>query len=226
MAMLGALICLALIPAGAFAKPAAYKLVKGTYNARYCEIFLIDPAISGGYHADVYNTIGVNDCPEATWAAVDFTALATEQGVALAAPNGPRHWVLDAIGGRNVGPTVTLSGLEIRKVASAHFPVLPPPNFTELTINRSTQWIFNKGRRVRELIAPNGRRYVMQAYDGAATKTEQQLDPSNAELGPGYGLPDGWRYRTFKVKKRWVLPAPRKATIVRDGLKSVYQRYR
>lgn len=226
----GALIALAcavlLLPAGASAKPAPYKLIKNTYNARYCEIFLIDSGTSSGYTAEVYNTIGVNDCPEATWNAVDFSALTVEKGVLLAAPNGPRHWVLDAIGGRNVGPTVTLSGLEIRKVATANFPTLPPPNFTELTINRSTQWIFNKGRRVRELIAPNGRRYVMQAYDGAPTKTEEELDPTNTELGAGYGVPEGWRYRTFKVKKRWVLTAPKKAIIVRDGLKSVYQRYR
>ena len=233
----GALVALAclvlLMPAGASAKPASYKLIKGVYNARYCEIFMIDlddpgNPIAGGV-ADIYNTIGVNDCPQATWDGVDFTALASEYsgaGIDLAAPNGPRHWVLDAIGGRNVGVTVTLSGLDLRKVATARFAPLPPPNFKEITVNRSTQWIFNKGRRVRELIAPNGRRYVMQAYDGAATKTEQQLDPTNTELGAGYGVPDGWRYRAFKTKKRWVLTAPTKATIVRDGLKSVYQRYR
>ena len=225
-AALSAFACLAMLPAGASAKPAPYKLIKGTYNARYCEIFLINPGSSGGYTADVYNTIGVNDCPEAAWNAVDFSALATEKGVLLAAPNGPRHWVLDAIGGRNVGETVTLSGLEIRKVASANFPILPPPNFSELTINRSTQWIFNKGRRVREMVSPEGHHYVMQAYDGAPTKTEEQLDPTNTQLGDGYGVPDGWTYRTFKVKKRWVLTAPKKAIIVRDGLKSVYQRYK
>ena len=224
-AALIALACMVLLlPAGASAKPAPYKLIKGVYDARYCEIFLIDSLQSR--HAEIYNTTGVNDCPAATWDGVDFGALAAGQGVALAAPNGPRHWVLDAIGGRNIGPTVTLGGLDIRKVATATFPSLPPPNFTELTINRSTQWIFNKGRRVRELISPNGRRYVMQAYDGAETKSEQQLDPTNTELGAGYGVPAGWRYRTFKTKKRWILTAPTKATIVRDGLKSVYQRYR
>lgn len=226
----GALIALAcavlLLPAGASAKQSPYKLINGLYNARYCEIFLVNPAAGGGIDTEIYNTTGVNDCPAASWDAVDFSAIATEWGVFAAAPNGPRHWVMDAIGGKNIGPVVTIGGLDIRKVATAWFPSAPPPNFTELTIRRSTQWIFNKGRRVRELISPNGHHYAMQAYDGAATKTELQLDPTNTELGAGYGVPDGWRYRTFKTKKRWVLTAPTKATIVRDGLKSVYQRYR
>jgi len=232
----GALVALAcllvLLPSGASAKPAPYKLIKGTYNARYCEIFLVDLA-SGGFDADIYNTIGINSCPQETWLSIvsddgtdpTLASIAAEEGFDAAVANGPRHWVLDAIGGRNVGPTVTLGGLEMRKVASATFPGQPQP-FTELTIRRSTQWIFNKGRRVRELIAPNGRRYVMQAYAGSEIKTESELDPTNLSLGEDSGIPEGWRYRTFKTKKRWVLTAPKKAIIVRDGLKSVYQRYR
>jgi hypothetical protein len=232
----GALIALAclvlLLPAGASAKPSPYKLIKGVYNARYCEIFLVTIG-SGGFEADIYNTIGVNDCPLDKWHAIvdddgtdpSLTSIAAGAGVDLAMPNGPRHWVLDAIGGRNVGQTVELGGLAIRKVASATFAGQPQP-FTEMTIRRSTQWIFNKGRRVRELISPRGRRYVMQAYAGEDTKTEAELDPRNTSESDGGGLPRGWRYRTFKTKKRWVLTAPTKATIVRDGLLSVYQRYR
>ncbi len=232
----GALVALAclvlLLPAGASAKPAPFKLIKNTYNARYCEIFLVNVG-SGGFEADIYNTIGLNACPQDVWDSIvgddgtdpTLASIAQDRGFDTALANGPRHWVLDAIGGRNVGVTVTLGGIGMRKVASATFPGQPQP-FTEITIRRSTQWIFNKGRRVRELIAPNGRRYVMQAYAGSEIKTESELDPTNLSLGEGSGIPEGWRYRTFKTKKRWVLTAPTKATIVRDGLLSVYQRYR
>ena len=51
----GALIALAcmvlLLPAGASAKPAPYKLIKGVYDARYCEKILIVLKQSG--HAEM-----------------------------------------------------------------------------------------------------------------------------------------------------------------------------
>lgn len=221
-------------PGEADSRPVAYKLVKNLYNDRYCEIFLIQTD-TGKLEVDIYNTTGINDCPAEKWDPIvaedgldpSLDSIASAKGADLAAANGPRHWVLDAIGGRNIGKTVSLGGLEMRRVAGATFDG-QPPSFTELTIRRSTQWIFNKGRRVRELISPSGRHYVMQAYAGSDIKSEAELDPRNTPEVDGGGLPSpDWKYRTFTVKKKkWVLTAKNKAIIVRDGLQSVYQYYK
>lgn len=218
-------------PGEADSRPPAFKLVKNLYNDRYCEIFLIETG-SGKLEVDIFNTTGINNCPAEKWDAIvaedgtdpTLESVAAANGADLAAANGPRHWVLDAIGGRNIGKTVTLGGLKMRRVAGATFDGQPPP-FTELTIRRSTQWIFNKGRRVRELTSPTGRKYLMQAYMGSDTKTEAQLDPRNTSEEEGGTLPEGWSYRTFVLKRKLVLTVPKNATIVRDGLLSVYQLY-
>lgn len=228
---LSVVACLVFLPV-ASAKPATFKLVKNLYNDRYCEIFLIDTS-SGMLEVDIFNTTGVNNCPAEQWDAIvandgtepSLDSIAADNGADLAAANGPRHWVLDAIGGRNIGKAVTLGGMKMRRVAGATFPSQPEA-FTPLTIRRSTQWIFNKGRRVRELTSPTGRKYLMQAYAGSDLKTEAQLDPRNSPEEEGGGLPEGWSYRTFRLKRKLVLTVPNKATIVRDGLLSVYQRYR
>ena len=42
---------------------------------------------------------------------------------------------------------------------------------------------------------------------------------------PGMALPDGWKYRTIKLKKQLRLKAPGIATITRDGLGGTYQKF-
>jgi hypothetical protein len=40
-------------------------------TCRHGEILLVAPHAEGGLRADVYNTIGRNDCPQETWSALD-----------------------------------------------------------------------------------------------------------------------------------------------------------
>jgi hypothetical protein len=39
-------------------------------------------------------------------------------------------------------------------------------------------------------------------------------------------LPDGWTYRTIRLKKQLRLKAPGQATIMRDGLGGTYQKFK
>lgn len=223
-----ALITLLVIPAAGNAKtqPPGKKL-GGLYNTRYCEIFAVDADPDGsGFLVNIFNTVGLNRCPADQWHAVDFKEVAKSQGALIAVPNGPRRWVIDAISGAKAGEPLVLSGLEIRPVATLQVDSLSPAPFTELKVNRTTTWNYRKGRYLRQVVSPKGKRYAMQAY----TRT---IDPELTESGlnridrnPQMALPEGWRYKVRKLKRKLTLRSAGSTRIVRDGLGSVYQKFR
>lgn len=199
-------------------------LIKGLYNSRYCEIFGVNaPDTEGIYELEVFNTVGINLCPDDEWQAINLTTVASENGWAVAARNGPRFWVMDQIRGAKPPAPVSFGEVPMRKVATLRLPELAQSDFQPFVIERRTQWVYNKGRYVRELVSPNGRRYVMQAYT-------QNVDPTLTEAGlneiganPLTAMPEGWTFRYRKLKRQLILTANGKATILRDGLRSVYQ---
>jgi len=232
-------VCLAALGLALAASPVAsaakFQVLPKLHDSRYCEIFLVTLPPGGGVHADVYNTVGLKSgCPASKWNAIDWrpslinpnaivsTSIAQAQGVALAIQNGPRRWWLDAIGGRVRSEPIELGGIKMRKVADLTLPALTFTPFTEVTIERDTRWVFNKGRRIAELTSPGGVRYAMQAYAADRPKAIGALDPRKESNG---GVPEGWTYRTYRAKKRMVLTARGSAVIVRDGASTVYQRY-
>ena len=83
-----------LVPTAASAKTGT---LTGLYNERYCEIFAVTMPDPPAFSVDVYNTVGLSDCPAEEWNAVDFTAVKEETGSLLAVPNGPRRWLIDTI---------------------------------------------------------------------------------------------------------------------------------
>jgi hypothetical protein len=177
----------------------------------------------GLFEIQVFNTVGLNRCPDEDWSALNFNAIAEEEGWQGAFPNGPRYWVMDQIRGARPPAPVSLGGIDMRKVATLRLPVLLQNDFEPFQIERRTQWIFNRGRTIRELIAPDGRRYVMQAYTRNIDPelTESKLN----EIGsnPLAEIPEGWTFRTRRLKNQLVMTANGTATILRDGLRSVYQ---
>ncbi len=93
--------------------------------------------------------------------------------------------------------------------------------YTERTIKRRNTWTWGTGRRVYELLAPDGSNYVMQSYS-------QIRDPQLAlgqlrGLGSRLELPQGWTYRSRKLKEDLTLRARGSATIVQDDLTNTYQ---
>lgn len=201
------------------------RIIGGLYNTRYCEIFAISPATATGFPVAIYNTIGVNDCPTAIWESLDFQAIARAEGVFVAAPNGPRRWVVDAVVGGQPGPVKDLGGLMMREVASLTATSLSPPPFSVTTIRRNNSWIFRKGRTIREMISPTGSRYVMQAYTNTVDPSLNLSTLNTVGSNPLTQMPPGWKFRTRKLKRKLVVTARGEAKIVRDGLRSVYQLY-
>jgi hypothetical protein len=113
----------------------------------------------------------------------------------------------------------------VRRVASLKVPTLSPEPFTEIAVARTTIWKYRKGRSLRILVSPTGRRFVMQSY----TKT---VDPdltaralNRIGRNPLIALPEGWKFKSKRLLRPLALKVKTRAWIVRDGLGNVYQRF-
>ena len=172
----------------------------GLRGARYGEILLITGQ-AGHLTATVYNTTGLNDCPTATWQSLDPRELAKDFGVPAVYLNGPRFWTLDQIAARATGEIRSFRGLDARRVAELPLPPDLDPaggpggrSYRDITIRRDTEWIFAAGLPVYELLTPDSKIYIMQAYSHIVDDS-LTLDSLPA-LGDSLHLPEGWRYRT------------------------------
>ena len=202
------------------------RVIGGLFNERYCEILAVSAPTEAGFPVTVYNTIGLNYCPASKWHGLDFNAIASERGLFAAAANGPRRWLIDSVSGGEPGPVTDFGGLQMREVAKLVTASLASEPFEVFKIARDNNWIFRKGRKIRELIAPNGRRFVMQAYTRTVDPDLNLKKLDRTGSNPAASIPDGWRFRTRRLKRKLVVRAGGEATIVRDGLRSVYQKYR
>jgi len=199
----------------------------GLRGVRYGEIFLITSQ-EGQLTAAVYNTTGLNDCPPATWRSLDAPGLASEFGVLAVYLNGPRFWTLDQIAARAGGDIVSFGGLAARRVAELLIPrdldLTARPGgryYRDLTIRRETEWIFAAGRPVYELLTPDGKTYVMQAYSHIVD--DSLTGDSLPGLGDRLHLPDGWGYRARTPDRDLTLRAVGgQAHVLQDELQNTY----
>ncbi|WP_437767981.1 hypothetical protein WMF27_16135 [Sorangium sp. So ce281] len=198
-------------------------------GSRYCEILLGDAdLVAGSVTIDVYNTQGLNECPEAAWVAVDEAEVKAETMADVVVMNGPRHWMIDSFEGSKVlEPEVrTLGGIEMRKtgtltVALAEASGKAKPYETR-TVRRDTTWGYDAGKTVYELVDPEGAVYDMQSY---SVQEVQQDEASLAKLGETLTLPDGWVFRTRVIEERLEVEAvDGLAVVVQDDFGNTYQR--
>lgn len=203
-------------------------VLRGLYNSRYCEIFGISTVPTGGYSVATFNSVGLGSCPQAKWAGLDFQAIASSEGWLAATPHGPRYWLMDSICGTKRTDPKAFGGIRMRKVATLETDDLQPPPFTELELQldswRGTAWTFRRGRQVHSLTDPAGNRYLMQAYTRTEDPTLNPRRLANLGSNPKAAIPDGWKFSTKKLRRPLVLNASEKVTIIRDGVRSIYQK--
>jgi hypothetical protein len=198
----------------------------GLRDVRYCEVLLLieEPE---AFVVEVYNTLGLSDCPQADWDALDADALGAERDATVALLNGPRFWTLDTI--------VQLEERERVEVTFGAIPMflaatvdlgndLPTQTpYTERSVARETIFRFDAGTEVHELTDPDGRRYVMQSYSHAIDDT--QTLATLAGLGDRLALPAGWTFATRTLDAQLdLLSADGVATVIQDDLQNTYQR--
>lgn len=219
---LALLVAATVVGAGA---AASAKPVAGSdlHDARYCEILELRGAIPDAT-VTVWNTIGLNECPPEWWEGLDPAAIAAERGDTAVILNGPRRFLMDAATA-DIGRTHSFDGMRLREIAT--IPIhsseeLVQAPYTERTIERHNTWTWEAGRRVFELLAPDGSTYLMQSYS-------QMRDPDLTiaalpALGSRLDLPQGWSYRSRRLKRDLTLTARGTATVIQDDLLNTYQR--
>ncbi len=229
VALIATLSVLALwgtLPGGVTRAEAAKKPVslERMFNSRYCEIFGVSAIPTGGFSVQVFNSVGLGYCPQDKWDALDFSAIAISEGWMAAAPNGPRHWLMDTITGAKPTNPKNFGGIPMRQVATIETSTLQPQPFTEFTIKRRNTWVFNKGRTVHILTDPAGTRYVMQAYTKTVDPTLNPKTLRNLGSNPTAAIPEGWTFISRTLRRPLAVKAAGEATILRDGVRSVYQK--
>ena len=197
---------------------------KNVRNVRYCEILLANGNRSQ-VTIEVYNTLGFNDCPDNQWQTLKPSALAKDFHARKAIMNGPRYFMMDTISERGSGQVQSFGGLQMRKVATFQMKPTgrkPSPPYTEQAIDRDTDYLFDKGKPVYELVAPDQHVYVMQSYSKIVDSSLAQDQLAN--LGSRLQLPKGWKYQLRNLDSDLEMKSGGKAYVVQDDLKDTYQR--
>lgn len=209
-----------------FAQEKVIKQNDQMYNARYGEIIVV----TGGplsFIGHVYNTIGLNECPDSIWKALDAKKIKKERKARAVTLNGPRYFLMDQADALDPGKVTSFHGLQARHIADLKIPLSTviqggsQPYFENLVLRR-TNYLFKKGRTIYELTSPNGVTYVMQSYP-------QQKDPNFtvadlAKIGNRLSLPAGWHFHTRILDQDFAMKATGKAYVIRDNLQNSYQK--
>lgn len=208
------------------ATPASGAGQTGLRGVRYCEVLLLSHD-DAGYTAEVWNTMGLSDCPQDQWDALDAAAIAKDRGVLAALLNGPRYWTLDSIATdlRKGAPETTFGGIGMFRAATVDLGDQPPDQtpYTERRVARDTVFGFDAGSEVYELVAPDGTTYIMQARSQIVDPTLDESDLPT--LGDRLDLPDGWEYRVRTLDEPLgLLSVDGVAVVIQDELQDTYQR--
>ena len=192
-------------------------------NVRYCEVFLVTRhGLSGT--AAVYNTLGLNDCPEQQWRALNVDALRKETGAYRVMLNGPRYFIMDKNALRNPGPERDFDGLKTHLVAElqavrANEKRAP---YLEKTVERQSCYFYEAGKNVYQLHSSAARSYIMQSY--SAEVDPHQDEAALANLASRLSLPKGWHYEVRKLAADLtVCNIGDKARVLQDNFNNTYQ---
>jgi len=201
--------------------------VEGLRGVRYGEI-LLARYDGKSFMAEVWNTMGFNDCPPAQFDELDAAAIASERGALLAVKNGPRHWVLDAIESqmRDSAPTSKFGTLEMFLAATIDFGSEPPSPlpYVERRVARDTVFEWAAGTPLHEVRTSEGEVYVMQALS-LSVDPGQSIE-SLGLLANRLELPTGWTFETRSEDRplRLLSDTDGVATVLQDELANTYQR--
>lgn len=201
---------------------------RNLHGARYGEVLLVTGHLAH-IEATVYNTLGLNDCPDELWQQLNPEEIKKEHKARAAILNGPRYFLMDSISGAHVSHDITtFGGLRMRSMATISITLKQLPvgvqrkPYTENIVNRSTTYVYRKGREVYELVAPDGTTYIMQSYS-------LQVDPTLTEeslktLGSRLRLPADWSYRVRMLEQEESFTVHGQASVLQDEFENSYQR--
>ena len=113
-----AILLLQAVPGATQDGAAPMRMLENVRDRRYCEFFIVKRQ-AAHLVADIYNTLNLNDCPQAAWDGVDDAKLAAQFGALRVIRNGPRHFIMDRLASADVADAVVdMQGLAMRHVAT------------------------------------------------------------------------------------------------------------
>lgn len=208
--------------------PIFEKSISNLRNQRYCEV-LIGKRDWLKLEVRVFNTQGLNLCPEAQWSSLTKESIAKDYDASIAILNGPRYWMMDEI--QAAGNTVndvkeTFGGIEMNLRATVKLSLLKQlmgsKNYTANEVARTTNFVYRAGSTVYELTSPAGDVYVMQSYSQIVNPALNIKDLP--VLSEQLKLPAGWTYRSRMLDQDLSLVANGVAYVLQDNLSNSYQR--
>ena len=194
-------------------------------NQRYCEILIQNELLS----LSVYNTLGLNQCPEHAWKRLTSDSIRKQRDVRFVYLNGPRHWVIDGLKNSKLRNTKVedFDGLQAREAGRVKLSIWDllsksKRSYTQRTVDRSTTWVYSAHQPVYALIDAEGSVYVMQSY---SLERQPQTLENLSSLGTALKkLPTGWRFCTgILPKTRDLVAVDGKAVVVQDEFLNTYQ---
>jgi hypothetical protein len=199
----------------------------GVRDMRYCEIFVV-----AGQTQNVYNTTGVSDCPTAQWSTLTPSTVSSQMNASSAFLNGQRFWVPDQIVVQNTQPIPTsFNGVLARLWGSVDVPPSSgssaAPPYTDSIVNRDSQWFYDAGKPVFELITNDSppKVYVMQSYSHILDNqlTYDDLFSLNQSM---IQIPDGWSYKVvIPTSPLPLFSINGEAHVLQDQLQNTYMLY-
>ncbi len=194
-----------------------------TRGDRYGEIVLVRR--SGiKFEAEIWGTQGLNDCPAASWEALDSEAIRSETNALGVVMNGPRYWLPNSIEGALPSPKRRKFGeLEMRYLATIEIrPWLGNAPYNERIVHRKAAFIFQKGEQVYELTSANGAVYVMLSMSQTVVADLKLAELPN--LNARINLPAKWTFHARTLQADLVIPADSQAVVLQDELRNSYHR--
>lgn len=202
--------------------------VSNLRNHRYCEI-LYGKRNWLSLEVKVFNTQGLNNCPENEWRKLSKQALEKSLNASFVMLNGPRFWMMDEIqaaGSSANDIRQSFGGIEMNQRAVVKLTLIQQlfggRRYKPNEISRTTNFIYKAGTTIYELTAPSGEIYVMQSYSQIV---DQNLNIDGlATLSQQLKLPAGWVYSSRVLTQDLSLLAQGVAYVLQDDLDNSYQR--
>jgi hypothetical protein len=192
---------------------------------RYCEVLIGEGKFLKGITLDVYNTIGLNLCPQEEWAKLSEKKIKKKWDADFVKLNGPRFWTMGSMKSSLLDPTiVSFDGIEMRKAGKVKIGFKDifgkRSVYKERKVRRNSIWIFNADEYVFELISPESKVYIMQSYSTEVRNLNLQMLKDLKSL---LKLPKGWNYRARLLTETLNVPIPEGlATVIQDDFYNSY----